>query len=945
MKTAVMVALAFAYQARLPRRSRHHYRRRLSNRSGHLSDAKSKDGEDPRMRDDMDWLQFSAAEFEETVERVQHALVRHMHLPPGIAVNEALRENLFMVLISVLNSIPIFIVGKPGSSKSLAMSLLSDNLQGGASHNAFLRSLPALMVYPYQCSPLSTSQGIEATVAQARSYRRSSPGTITVVLLDEVGLAECSPHLPLKVLHKVLDQAEEREALVGISNWTLDPAKMNRAVFLYRPAPTVEDLADTAWGMVSSGSGTISGGGGSSKAALKGCLQSLAIAYAAVYTEQQRRGRRRDFWGLREFYAVVKFISRSLEGGEVSGDGANNGGDEGNATGSTSSGQFDAELLVRAVQRNFGGQPEHIGLVTATFLRAVGMISAGSNGGSGEATQAGTKDASGAEIAVDVINLIRQNLHDSAARHLMILTRNSAALPLLFEQGVLQHEKAEVIVGSNFPNDKSDLNICQNIERVKSHMAAGRTVVLLHCDPIYESLYDLLNGHYVVYGDRRFVRIAFGSYSRLCAVHESFRVIVVVEAVEAYTTMAPPFLNRFEKQVLLRRDALTPSEERLLLRVGMFTRQFAKGTRTKAVGASAAGAGDGIEGTPYGGDVQAAMRAGDQSAVRKIYRLRRQQEQQRRQEEQQEGKQEEDDEEGSGTFGDLGAGEDDDGYDEDEDEQDRLQGLLGRRDGGGGGGKAGETSMDQRLMRFCFCGHHSDMLSSLGLRLRSSSREAKLKGGQDGDSGAAGDRIESEEVLLVRAVEELLWITPPEAVCKYLLNNDSNDSSSGGGVGEGNADGGSGGSSVGGSAQGTSQTLDPPDLRRIYFEQQVHSSLGLLIVSAGIDWLGKWSDELGACLNVHTYAPLTPDGPAALRYHLQQRQQQREQRQGGSESAEVQVQTLVLHELSSERDLEKAAGSFFRSTTEKGRSNGAALLLIQCDPAAASMRQVSRLHV
>ncbi len=32
------------------------------------------------------------------------------------------------------------------------------------------------------------------------------------------------------------------QAVVGISNWSLDPAKMNRAVHLYRPAPNAADL-------------------------------------------------------------------------------------------------------------------------------------------------------------------------------------------------------------------------------------------------------------------------------------------------------------------------------------------------------------------------------------------------------------------------------------------------------------------------------------------------------------------------------------------------------------------------------------------------------------------------------------------------------------------------------------------------------------------------------
>ena len=188
----------------------------------------------------------------------------HMHVGDGIALNEALCENLFMIVVATLNQIPIFVIGKPGSSKSLAMALASANLNGDASADAFLRALPAVEVFPYQCSPLSTSDGIEQTFESARRYRRESPDTVVVVLLDEVGLAEQSPHLPLKVLHKVLDEAGPMESVVGISNWSLDPAKMNRAVHLYRPAPTVDDLSVTAEGIVAS-------------ANLKGYLHALAV--------------------------------------------------------------------------------------------------------------------------------------------------------------------------------------------------------------------------------------------------------------------------------------------------------------------------------------------------------------------------------------------------------------------------------------------------------------------------------------------------------------------------------------------------------------------------------------------------------------------------------------------------------------------------------------------
>lgn len=163
------------------------------------------------------WLKLDAASFNQVLRTTQRKFVKEMNLGQvgglelwpvsrqlntrvqGIALNEALLENLFMILVSVLNKIPIFVIGKPGSSKSLAMNLIQSNLNGDASDTKFLRSLPAVEVFSYQCSPLSTSQGIEQAFEAADRYQSEAQNTVVVVLLDEVGLAEQSPHLPLKV--------------------------------------------------------------------------------------------------------------------------------------------------------------------------------------------------------------------------------------------------------------------------------------------------------------------------------------------------------------------------------------------------------------------------------------------------------------------------------------------------------------------------------------------------------------------------------------------------------------------------------------------------------------------------------------------------------------------------------------------------------------------------
>ena len=66
-------------------------------------------------------------------------LLENMVLGPNIARNAALRENVFMMTIAIELRIPLFIVGKPGSSKSLAKSIVADSMRGRASENDLMK--------------------------------------------------------------------------------------------------------------------------------------------------------------------------------------------------------------------------------------------------------------------------------------------------------------------------------------------------------------------------------------------------------------------------------------------------------------------------------------------------------------------------------------------------------------------------------------------------------------------------------------------------------------------------------------------------------------------------------------------------------------------------------------------------------------------------------------
>ena len=121
-------------------------------------------------------------------------------------MNLPLKENTFLILVAIENDIPIILTGPPGSSKTLATRMVYKNMKGLKSDTEFFKKKPSLIEISYQCSELSTSEGIEKVFNRAIKTQENfkDDGHKVVVFLDEIGLAEKAPNNPLKVLHRLL---------------------------------------------------------------------------------------------------------------------------------------------------------------------------------------------------------------------------------------------------------------------------------------------------------------------------------------------------------------------------------------------------------------------------------------------------------------------------------------------------------------------------------------------------------------------------------------------------------------------------------------------------------------------------------------------------------------------------------------------------------------------
>ncbi|XP_072523911.1 E3 ubiquitin-protein ligase rnf213-beta [Salminus brasiliensis] len=467
------------------------------------------------------------------ISSCQDFFLKNISMRQTIAKNSALKENVFLMVVCIELRIPLFLVGKPGSSKSLAKTVVADAMQRQASHCDLFKKLKETHMVSFQCSPHSSPEGIIATFRNCARFQKDKnlDEYVSVVVLDEIGLAEDSPQMPLKTLHPLLEDGcidNERPdphmkvGFVGISNWALDPAKMNRGIFVSRWDPSENELVETANGICASSKSVF--------LKIKHLLPKLAKGFLSICENDSDQ-----FFGLRDYYSLVKMIFATVK--------------------NTDKDPSDSDLA-EAVLRNFSGQKNNFDPLSHFqdlffSLHDVPRTS--------------------------TLKMIEQNLDETIeTRYLLLLSTNNAALYIvqryIFSKG--NYTCPEIVFGSGFPKDQEYAQICRNVSRVKTCMETGRTVILLNLLNLYESLYDALNQYYVTFSGQQYVDLGLGSHRVKCRVHRDFRLVVIEDQEKVYDKFPVPLKNRLEKHRVDRSTDLTPWQHRVLGKLQDWVKKF-----------------------------------------------------------------------------------------------------------------------------------------------------------------------------------------------------------------------------------------------------------------------------------------------------------------------------------------------------------------------------------
>ncbi|EMP27445.1 hypothetical protein UY3_15466 [Chelonia mydas] len=465
----------------------------------------------------------------------QEVFLDNLSVPKTTARNDALRENIFMMVICMDLRVPLLLVGKPGSSKSLSKTIAADAMQGRLSKKELFKRCKQVQLVSFQCSPHSKPEGIISTFKQCAQFQRGQKleEFASVVILDEIGLAEDSPEMPLKTLHPLLedgcvdDEAPEpykKVGFVGISNWALDPAKMNRGLLVFRTDLNKDELVKTAKGICADETHVTK---------IEHLFPPLADFYCEVLKKQSM-----EFFGLRDFYSLIKMILSNAKNIE--------------------SISQEEKLISKAILRNFGGLKV---LNPLELFRQYSPISLPSN-----------------LETIHTVRLLQENLDkkqmEFVSRYLLLLTTNHAAFQIIQMTKLMDIENCDIIFGSGFPRDQEYSQVCRSVNRVKICMETGRPVILLNIQNLYESLYDALNQCFVRLGGNYYVDLGLGTHRVKCRVKEEFRLIVIEEKDVVYTQFPTPLLNRLEKHCLEMNTILHWQQKHLRMKLDKWAKLF-----------------------------------------------------------------------------------------------------------------------------------------------------------------------------------------------------------------------------------------------------------------------------------------------------------------------------------------------------------------------------------
>ena len=310
---------------------------------------------------------------------------------------------------------------------------------------------------------------------------------------------------------------EDSVPFLGISNWRLDAAKINRALNLSITDYDLTDLEETAMAIAEALDKDIADRNSN-------FFKTLAQTYSNYMEDIQNSiTENKNFHGNRDFYNLIKTATKELT--------------ERKEELNKDKKRVLTEAALHAFDRNFSGLEDSNTKIKRMFRDLY---------------------KPDYEIRVEfdkpflVWDAIKKNISDSNTRYLMLISEGNDARDIVKYLLNTENKSYIELIGSKYRNDINSGRYSEEIlNKIKYIMETDNILILKDLDVIYPSLYNLFNQNFTIMGEKKFARIAF-EYAKISSeVNKDFHIIVLVNKNQIKNLkLDPPFLNRFEKHII-----------------------------------------------------------------------------------------------------------------------------------------------------------------------------------------------------------------------------------------------------------------------------------------------------------------------------------------------------------------------------------------------------------
>ncbi|XP_019858199.1 PREDICTED: uncharacterized protein LOC100640592 [Amphimedon queenslandica] len=449
---------------------------------------------------------------------------KNIDLPKGIAPTEALRENIYAIIVCTMTKIPVIIVGPTGSSKTLSFKIVAKNFLGTKSNKKMLEtfeSFKSLDPQFYQYSRKSTSHEIEVVfqraISRQKAFDEGEIKSLSVVLMDEADIPEYT-HESLKVLHCFLD--DPKVSFVGLFNTVPDATITNRAISVYRTEASHEDLLQLA---------RFSFCHGQPDERINDNM-SIIEGFIKIYEQMMNLPVYNSFFGLRDF--ICFFTALNTTGQQI----------------------ISPQSVVMALEQNFSGTNKFDELLKA-FLGIIGSNPS-------QLQKRSLIDI----LRTSFIQKSRDLNSENKNRYKLLIdsSEDQSLVRQLFNFGILKRNETRILSCSKLPGD-NDSQKLYTASAIRHSVTQGHTVMIYQAEEIQECFYDLFNQHFTCInstindGEKSYYcNVAIGPVIKPTCVSPFFNCAMIIRESEVSQTERP-FLNRFEKFSLTHKVLLKES--------------------------------------------------------------------------------------------------------------------------------------------------------------------------------------------------------------------------------------------------------------------------------------------------------------------------------------------------------------------------------------------------